>query len=102
MTRKCASSKAIVENPAFALSEAKFRARAGRFAAFRGAVGPFSGRSGHLRAELPIQYCQLLAHQPQVRGRVGRGNERGIPSSTLGARKLLIWPDRHCNPQTTS
>ena len=26
----------------------------------------------------------------------------GIPSSTLGARKLLIWRDRHCNPQTTS
>ena len=25
-----------------------------------------------------------------------------LPSSTLGARKLLIWRDRHCNPQTTS
>ena len=28
--------------------------------------------------------------------------KQGFPSSTLGARKLLIWRDRHCNPQTTS
>jgi len=78
MTHKCASSKAIIENPAFALSGAKIRARAGRFAAFRGAVGQFSGRSGHLRAELPIQYCQLLAHQPQVRQRKQRRQLRSV------------------------
>jgi len=34
-------------------------------------------------------------------GRITKAGDAYLPSSTLGKRKLLICPDRHCNPQTT-
>ncbi len=40
--------------------------------------GPLSGSAGPLRADLPIQYGQLLAHHPQVRQRKQRDPLRGV------------------------
>ena len=44
---------------------------------------------------LRLKYSAALSHEAIARS-------LGIPSSTLGAGKLLIYRDRHCNPQTTS
>jgi hypothetical protein len=56
-----------------------------------------SGRSGHLRTDLSIQYSQRFANHPQIRQREQRVQLRSVAGHGMAARFMqamhLLWTE---------